>query len=103
MMNSLQSVEVRSVLQDLFTAAAADPDDGPALPAGATAQQRAEAFQGFYLPISGRGGELLYALIRAARPRTVVEFGTSFGISTLYLAAAITDNGSGHVLTTELS
>jgi predicted O-methyltransferase YrrM len=32
-----------------------------------------------------------------------VEFGTSFGISTLFLAAAVTDNGAGHVVTTELS
>ena len=55
------------------------------------------------MPISEPGGRLLYALTRAARPATVVEFGTSFGISTAYLAAAVTDNGSGHVLTTELS
>ncbi len=33
----------------------------------------------------------------------IVEFGTSFGISTIYLAAAVTDNGTGHELTTELS
>jgi predicted O-methyltransferase YrrM len=33
----------------------------------------------------------------------VVEFGTSFGISTIYLAAAVTDNGVGRVLGTELS
>jgi predicted O-methyltransferase YrrM len=32
-----------------------------------------------------------------------VEFGTSFGISTMYLAAAVTDNGTGRVVTTELS
>ena len=32
-----------------------------------------------------------------------MEFGTSYGISTLYLAAAVTDNGTGHVFTTELS
>src|SRR6201987_5825622 len=40
---------------------------------------------------------------RAIRPETVVEFGTSCGISTLYLAAAVTDNGTGHVIHTELS
>jgi predicted O-methyltransferase YrrM len=32
-----------------------------------------------------------------------VEFGTSFGISTIHLAAAVTDNGAGRVVTTELS
>lgn len=39
----------------------------------------------------------------ASRPETVVEFGASFGISTIHLAAAVTDNGTGHVVTTELS
>jgi predicted O-methyltransferase YrrM len=34
---------------------------------------------------------------------TVVEFGTSFGISTLHLAAAVRDNGGGRVITTELN
>ncbi|HEX4009025.1 MAG TPA: class I SAM-dependent methyltransferase [Solirubrobacteraceae bacterium] len=32
-----------------------------------------------------------------------MEFGTSFGISTIYLAAAVRDNGIGSVVTTELS
>jgi predicted O-methyltransferase YrrM len=41
--------------------------------------------------------------VRAARPAAVVEFGTSFGISTLHLAAAVRDNGTGRVITTELS
>jgi hypothetical protein len=36
---------------------------------------------------AGRAGKLLYALVRAIRPETVVEFGTSFGISTIYLAS----------------
>jgi len=58
---------------------------------------------GVYMPISAQGGNLLYALIRASRPETVVEFGTSFGISTIYLAAAVADNGTGRVVTTESS
>jgi predicted O-methyltransferase YrrM len=103
MTNSLREPGVQSVLRRLFSAADADGGDGPALPAAATAQQRADALQHAYLPISPQGGDLLYALVRSARPQTVVEFGTSFGISTLYLAAAVTDNGTGHVLTTELS
>ena len=32
----------------------------------------------------------------------MVEFGTSFGISTIYLAAAVRDNGGGMVIGTEL-
>ena len=41
------------------------------------------------LPVSRTTGRLLYMLARAVRARTVVEFGTSFGISTLHLAAAL--------------
>jgi predicted O-methyltransferase YrrM len=38
----------------------------------------------------------------ATRARTIVEFGTSFGISTIYLASALRDNGGGHLITCEL-
>jgi len=56
-----------------------------------------------YMPISEPAGRLLYALTRAVAPALVVEFGMSYGISTLYLAAAVTDTGHGRVVTTELS
>ena len=36
--------------------------------------------------------EFCYALCRALRARRVVEAGTSYGVSTLYLAAAVRDN-----------
>lgn len=55
------------------------------------------------MPISRQGGELLYSLARACRPETVVEFGTSFGISTICLAAAVADNGTGRVFGTEMN
>lgn len=45
------------------------------------------------LPVSRETGLLLYMLARATKARTIVEFGTSFGLSTLYLAAALRDNG----------
>jgi predicted O-methyltransferase YrrM len=53
------------------------------------------------LPISRKTGTLLYMLARSSHARTIVEFGTSFGISTLHLAAALKDNGGGHLITTE--
>ena len=53
------------------------------------------------LPVSRQTGELLYMLARSCNARNVVEFGTSFGISTLYLAAALRDNGGGHLITSE--
>jgi predicted O-methyltransferase YrrM len=93
----------------LFAAAqaqeAAEPDDSaPPLPwKDLTAQERADARQDEYMPVSAAGGQLLYALTRAIRPQTVVEFGTSFGISTIFLAAGVADNGTGQIFSTELS
>jgi predicted O-methyltransferase YrrM len=110
MTNTLASPQLDSVLRRLFDVASRDGElDEPALPNGigswadATAAARSDAFADHYIPISREAGKLLYTLARAIRPQTVIEFGTSFGISTLFLAAAVTDNGSGHVLTTELS
>jgi predicted O-methyltransferase YrrM len=50
--------------------------------------------------------ELCFLLCRGLRARRVVEVGTSFGVSTLYLAAAVRDNarddgGSSVVIATE--
>lgn len=45
--------------------------------------------------------EYCYLLCRALRAKRVVEAGTSFGVSTLYLAAAVRDNGGGTVIATE--
>jgi predicted O-methyltransferase YrrM len=53
------------------------------------------------LAISRETGALLYMLARSCGARTIVEFGTSFGISTLHLAAALRDNGGGHLITSE--
>jgi predicted O-methyltransferase YrrM len=54
-----------------------------------------------YLAVSRDTAELLYMLVRSTGAREVVEFGTSFGISTLHLAAGLRDNGGGRVITTE--
>ncbi|MDR1110890.1 MAG: class I SAM-dependent methyltransferase [Deltaproteobacteria bacterium] len=55
----------------------------------------------FPLAVSRVTGSLLYVLARACRAREVVEFGTSFGVSTLFLAAALRDNGGGRLITSE--
>ncbi|WP_118179503.1 O-methyltransferase [Paraburkholderia phosphatilytica] len=54
-----------------------------------------------YLAISPATGSLLYMLARSTRATAIVEFGMSFGLSTLHLAAALRDNGGGRVITTE--
>ena len=50
------------------------------------------------LPVSRATGRLLYMLARSVCARNIVEFGTSFGISTLHLAAALRDNGGGRLI-----
>jgi predicted O-methyltransferase YrrM len=53
------------------------------------------------LAVSRATGKLLYILARSVRARNIVEFGTSFGISTLHLAAALRDNGGGRLIGSE--
>jgi len=55
-----------------------------------------------YLPLEPEQGGLLYITARAIGARRVVEYGTSFGVSTLFLAAAVRDNGGGIVIGTEI-
>jgi predicted O-methyltransferase YrrM len=103
---------VDAVLGRLFAQADHDHETAASLPQdratraarqALTSHERAETLQDIYMPVSPETGRLLYSLVRACRPEVVVEFGTSFGISTIHLAAAVTDNGTGHVVTTELS
>lgn len=108
MPNTLRTPQFRTVLDRLF-ATAAQNDETPRWQRSglswetATAQERADASESAYLPISPQAGDLLYILVRAKRPNTVIEFGASYGISAIYLAAGVADNGTGQVVTTELS
>jgi hypothetical protein len=52
--------------------------------------------------ISPSQGELIYLLCRTLRATRVVEFATSLGVSTLYFASAIRDNGGGIVIGSEI-
>ena len=108
MPNTLRTPPVKAVLDRLFAAAAHDDETPRWGRQGlswetATPQERADASEFAYMPISRQGGELLYILVRAKRPNTVIEFGTSYGISAVYLAAAVADNSTGHVVSTELN
>ena len=55
-----------------------------------------------FLSVTPAYGRFLYAIARAARATRIVEFGTSMGISTIYLAAALRDNGGGQLIGSEL-
>jgi predicted O-methyltransferase YrrM len=50
-------------------------------------------FRTSYTAISAAQGRFLYVAARAVDARRIVEFGTSYGISTIYLAAAAKDAG----------
>jgi predicted O-methyltransferase YrrM len=59
-----------------------------------------------FIALDREKAELCYQLCRALRAKRVVEAGTSFGVSSLYLAAAVRDNvhddgGAGLVIGTE--
>ena len=54
------------------------------------------------LPVSRDAGRFLYAVARSISAKRIVEFGTSFGVSTIYFAAAMNDNGGGIVIGSEL-
>jgi predicted O-methyltransferase YrrM len=109
MTNTLQDKRVATTLDRLYGAAM---EQMPALRerrgdferlSSASAKERADAFSDIYMPVTPVAGRLLYSLVRASRPTTVVEFGMSFGISAIHLAAGVRDNGVGRVVTTELS
>lgn len=107
---TLAEPRVSAALTRMFAAAARDDEAAARLGGGLphdrsslSAQELADAAQEIYMPVSADGGRLLYNLVRAIKPAGVVEFGTSYGISTLHLAAAVRDNGTGHVITTEMS
>jgi predicted O-methyltransferase YrrM len=60
-----------------------------------------ESVKDFHLAVSRETALLIYMLARSSRARTIVEFGTSFGVSTIHLAAALRDNGGGRLIGTE--
>ncbi len=58
-------------------------------------------FKDIYLSISKEQGEHLKQLIKDNNLKNIIEFGTSFGISTLFLAQGALETG-GRIITTEL-
>ena len=113
-MTTLSSAPVAPLLARLFADADANPPAQSPAFAGVTSEDRGRMmrsktdYRDFYaqlsdfaLPVSREVGGLLYMLARATNARSIVEFGTSFGLSTLHLAAALRDNGGGRLITSE--
>ncbi|EPX56527.1 O-methyltransferase [Cystobacter fuscus DSM 2262] len=113
-MTTLTTSPLAPLLDRLFEeAASTSPTTSPAL-ANLSSEERARRMRSktdyldfygrlkdFPLAVSRETGTLLYMLARSCNARTIVEFGTSFGISTLHLAAALRDNGGGRLITSE--
>jgi len=113
-MTTLTTTPLAPLLNRLFEEAdAASPLESPAAAALSDAERmrlmRSKTeYRDFYgqlkdfpLAVSRETGVLLYMLARSTGARAIVEFGTSFGISTLHLAAALRDNGGGRLITSE--
>jgi len=100
MTSTLLSPDVAATLEREHAAAramsaarAARPPAPNAQPAHKLDFRTSETHRTSYLSIGPRMGRFLYNTARAIGARNIVEFGTSFGISTIYLAAAAADTG----------
>ena len=120
-MDSLSTGLVAQTLQRLFTEAeqadralmeqysnAENPDQLAEDFAEHFAEERRDV-RGFYrgyvdnfLNVTPEFGRFLYQCARARKATRIIEFGTSMGISTIYLAAALHDMGGGKLIGTEL-
>ncbi len=65
-------------------------------------REEATRLKNLYVPLSPKQATFAYLVARSLRARRIVEFGTSFGVSTIHLAAAVRDNGGGTVVGTEI-
>src|SRR3954468_268810 len=111
-MTAILDPRIQGVLQRLHRAARRDTlrfaRVGASLAVGRLLGRKMEAaaqaalFKDVYIPVNPDQGQLLYLLARSIGAKRIVEFGTSFGISTIYLAAAVRDGGGGRVIGTEL-
>lgn len=110
-MNTLTSAPMAALIERLYTQA--DAVTSPVLN-NVTPEERDRLMRSktdylelygmlkdLWLPVSRDTGTLLYMLARSTKARAIVEFGTSFGLSTLHLAAALRDNGGGALISSE--
>lgn len=113
-MTTLMTDPVATVLQRLFDEAEAarphtqqavadlsDDDQERMMTSKADYVELYSRFRDVPLAVSRETGALLYMLVRSTAARSIVEFGTSFGTSTLHMAAALHDNGGGRLITSE--
>jgi predicted O-methyltransferase YrrM len=91
---------ITTVIDRLHATRQRPPNGGPL--ANPDNDQNPFAYSEYGFSIIPEQGELIYLLCRSLGARRVAEFATSLGMSTLYFAAAVRDNGGGIVIGSEL-
>ncbi|SEO25318.1 Predicted O-methyltransferase YrrM [Paracoccus alcaliphilus] len=91
---------IRSVIERMNASRNSPPRAGSRPGSGST--RNPEDFADIGFSIHPDQGDLIYLLCRGMGAHRVVDFATSVGMSTLYFAAAMRDNGGGHVIGAEL-
>jgi predicted O-methyltransferase YrrM len=90
--------QINAVIGRLHASRRSPPDGGPF----ANPEHGPAKYADYGFSIHPEQGALIYLLCRGMRAGRVVEFATSIGMSTLYFAAAMRDNGGGTVIGSEL-
>jgi predicted O-methyltransferase YrrM len=94
----LQDARVEAVIAQLIAEYKRPANGGP----NQSAEHDPHAYADFGFSIHPDQGDLIYLLCRALHATRAVEFATSIGMSTLYLATAVRDNGGGTVIGSEI-
>jgi predicted O-methyltransferase YrrM len=94
----LRDARIEGVIARMIAARARPANGGPRQ----SDAHDPHAYAGYGFSIHPQQGELLYLLCRSLNAQCVVDFATSVGFSTLYLAAAMRDNGGGRVIGAEI-
>lgn len=97
-MNSLSDKKIAAVLARLHREAEGDSQRWSQ--DNTTSSNELVRMGELYLSVTEEEGMLMYLLARSRKAKRIVEFGASYGISTVYLGAAARDN-KGHLTTTE--
>ena len=96
----IRDPQVKAVLARLHTGRKRHASGGPLGDLNASRDPFQYAEYGF--SIVPEQGDLIYLLCRGLRTQRVAEFATSIGMSTIYFAAAVRDNGGGKVIGSQL-
>jgi predicted O-methyltransferase YrrM len=92
--STIQDPQVVSVIERILEARRRPPEG--------LSSHNAHEYAGYGFSIAPEQGDLIYLLCRATGAKRVVDFATSIGMSALYFAAAMRDNGGGLVIGSEL-